>query len=244
MSFDINHPEVIEVVQRALQEDVGCGDITTNSTVAADLQAEGFFTAKQKMIVAGVELLCLLFDDVTIVKRTGESANSGDTLATVRCDARTLLTRERVSLNFLQRLSGIATLARAYVDEIAGTTATVLDTRKTTPGLRRLEKMAAHAGGATNHRMGLFDAILIKNNHITLAGGVKNAIERAQSTGGDLPIEVEVRTRGEIVDALSLGVSRLLLDNMTPGQAATEIAFILGQRCFRGSQRLKNGVAN
>ena len=238
MSFDINHPEVIEVVQRALQEDVGSGDITTNSTVAADLQAEGFFTAKQKMIVAGVELLCLLFDDVTIVKRSGESANSGDTLATVRCDARTLLTRERVSLNFLQRLSGIATLARAYVDEIAGTKATVLDTRKTTPGLRRLEKMAAHAGGATNHRMGLFDAILIKNNHITLAGGVKNAIERAQSTGGDLPIEVEVRTRGEIVDALSLGVSRLLLDNMTPGQAATEIAFIGG----RASVELSGGI--
>jgi nicotinate-nucleotide pyrophosphorylase (carboxylating) len=238
MNFDIHHPEVIAAVQRALEEDIGSGDVTTNATVAADLRAEGFFTAKQKMIVAGVELLQLLFDDVTLLKRSGDAVNAGQTIAAVRTDARTLLSRERVSLNFLQRLSGIATLARAYVDEVAGTRATVLDTRKTTPGLRRLEKMAAQAGGATNHRMGLFDAILIKNNHITLAGGIKAAVEGVQAAGTDLPIEVEVRTRGEIEEALALGVTRLLLDNMTPAQAAVEIQFIDG----RASVELSGGI--
>src|SRR5579872_2271936 len=135
-----------------------------------------------------------------------------------------LLTRERVSLNFLQRLSGVATLAAKFVEAIEGTGVRILDTRKTTPGLRILEKMAAAAGGVVNHRMGLYDAVLIKNNHIRLAGGVGEAIERARIAGK--PIEVEVRSRGEIEEALSLGAARMLLDNMTPGQAAEEIRFI------------------
>src|SRR5579872_6711574 len=135
-----------------------------------------------------------------------------------------LLTRERVSLNFLQRLSGVATLAAKFVEAIEGTGVRILDTRKTTPGLRILEKMAAAAGGAVNHRMGLYDAVLIKNNHIRLAGGVRTAIERARST--QKPIEIEVRTRAEIEDALACGAHRLLLDNMSPQQAAVEIRFI------------------
>lgn len=237
MIFDIDHPEVIDAVHRAIYEDVGSGDVTTDATVAADLMAEGVFRAKQDLVVAGTELLRLLFEDVRIRKRSGEAAVKGDTIAIVHGPARRMLTRERVALNFLQRLSGVATLARAYVNAVAGTGATVIDTRKTTPGLRRLEKMAARAGGVTNHRMGLFDAILIKNNHITLAGGVTNAIERA-CAASDLPVEIEVRTRAEIDEALAAGATRLLLDNMTPAEAREEIRHI----AKRASVELSGGI--
>ena len=235
--FNIDHPEVIDAVHRALYEDIGTGDVTTDSTVPEDLPAEGYFRAKQKLVVAGVELLHLLFDNVQILKYSGTPAEPGDTLAVIKGSARTLLTRERVALNFMQRLSGIATLAREYVDAVAGTRATVLDTRKTTPGLRRLEKMAAASGGVTNHRIGLFDAILIKNNHITIAGGVRPAIERARAAS-DLPVEIEVRSRHEIDEALALGVSRLLLDNFSPADAAVEIRHIAG----RASVEISGGV--
>jgi nicotinate-nucleotide pyrophosphorylase (carboxylating) len=234
--FEIDHPEVIAVVRRALDEDIGTGDVTTDSCVPRGLFAEGFFAARAPMVAAGVELLKLIFDDVTLLKESGDSAADGDVLATVRGDARTLLTRERVSLNFLQRLSGVATLARAYFDAVAGTGCTILDTRKTTPGLRRLEKMAAAAGGATNHRMGLFDAVLIKNNHIAMAGGIRPAVEGARKSG--MPVELEVRTHDEIGEALSLGVKHLLFDNMTPRQAAEEIRFVAG----RAKVELSGGI--
>jgi nicotinate-nucleotide pyrophosphorylase (carboxylating) len=241
MIFAIDHPEVVDAVRRALDEDVGNGDITTDSVVPADLKGEGVFSAKQSMTVAGVELLHLLFNDVTLLKRSGDRAVHGDALAMVRGPARMLLTRERVALNFLQRLSGIATLARAYVDAVAGTGVTVLDTRKTTPGLRRLEKMAAHAGGVTNHRMGLYDAVLIKNNHIAIAGGVSAAMERANAAT-DFPIEVEARTRHEIEQALALGASRVLLANMTAQQAAAEIQFIRDRTGGRVAVELSGGI--
>jgi nicotinate-nucleotide pyrophosphorylase (carboxylating) len=176
------------------------------------------------MTLAGIELLQILFNDVELLKHSGDRAHPGDELAIVRGPARLLLTRERVSLNFFQRLSGIATLAAKFVAAVDGTGVRILDTRKTTPGLRVLEKMAAAAGGIVNHRMGLYDAILIKNNHIRLAGGVSIAIDRARAA--NKPIEIEVRTRPEIEEALGCGASRLLLDNMTPHHAATEIAFI------------------
>lgn len=227
MIFDIYHPEVVDGVNRALYEDIGTGDITTDSCVPETLLAEGYFTAREPMTVAGVELLHLIFSDVKLLKHSSDAATGGDTLAVVRGTARTLLTRERVALNFLQRLSGIATLARTYVDAVAGTGCAILDTRKTTPGLRRVEKMAALAGGVTNHRLGLFDAVLIKNNHIELAGGVRAAVEGARQTGE--PIELEVRTHHEIEEALSLGLGHLLLDNMTSAQAAEEIRFIAGR---------------
>src|SRR6266849_5093159 len=140
MAFDISHPEVVDAVDRALAEDIGSGDVTTDAVVPAGLRAEGYFLAKQSLIVAGVELLSHLFDEVELLKHSGNAAERGDTLAVVRDTARRMLTRERTALNFLQRLSGVATLARAYVDSVAGTSATILDTRKTTPGLRRLEK--------------------------------------------------------------------------------------------------------
>jgi nicotinate-nucleotide pyrophosphorylase (carboxylating) len=228
MKFDITHPDVRRAVEIALEEDIRTGDITTDSTIPADLQAEGHFVAKQEMTLAGVELLALLFDNVLLKHASGDRLEPGDEIATVHGPARMLLTRERVALNFLQRLSGVATLAAKYVAAVEGTGAQILDTRKTTPGLRVLEKMAAAAGGIVNHRMGLWDAVLIKNNHIRLAGGVRVACERAMERAKPLGItvQVEVRTRAEIEEALACGVTLLLLDNMTPTQAAEEIRFI------------------
>jgi nicotinate-nucleotide pyrophosphorylase (carboxylating) len=224
MTFDISHPDVRAAVERALAEDLGSGDITTNCVIAADAQAEARFVAKQDMTVAGIELLALLFDSPQLNKKSGDRATVGEELARVRGDSRKLLTRERVSLNFLQRLSGVATLAARFVAEVRGTGVRILDTRKTTPGLRVLEKMAAAAGGVINHRMGLYDAVLIKNNHIRLAGGVRKAMQQARNSGK--PIEVEVRTRAEVEEALACGASRILLDNMTPDEAAIEVGLI------------------
>jgi len=224
MIFEITHPDVRRAVEAALAEDVGAGDITTHATIPAELQAEARFVAREPMTVAGVELLPLLFDSPVLKVSSGTKLQLGEKVGTVRGPARLLLTRERVALNFLQRLSGIATLAARFVAAVEGTGVRIQDTRKTTPGLRVLEKMAAAAGGVVNHRMGLNDAVLIKNNHIRLAGGVAVAVGRARALRQ--PIEVEVRTRAEIEEALACGASRLLLDNMTPEQAAAEIRFV------------------
>jgi len=188
MTFDVSHPEIRDAVRRALEEDIGSGDITSQATVPAELVAGGKFVARQPLVVAGVELLPLIYEMRGGVERlelaaaSGDAVKAGRAVAIVRGRARTLLECERVALNFLQRLSGVATLAHRYAEAVAGTGCRVLDTRKTTPGLRRLEKMAVAAGGAANHRMGLFDAILIKNNHIAAAGGVRPALERARTT--------------------------------------------------------------
>ncbi|MGH9720470.1 MAG: carboxylating nicotinate-nucleotide diphosphorylase, partial [Bryobacteraceae bacterium] len=204
--IEVRHPDVIDVVARALAEDIGPGDVTTEACVPADARARGVFLAREAQVVAGVELLELIYEmrggveELSLEKRSGDSASPGDTLARVRGPARTLLTCERTALNFLQRLGGIATIAAQFVSRVAGTRCQVLDTRKTTPGLRRLEKSAAAAGGVTNHRMGLYDAVLIKNNHIAAARGVRAAIERARSSA--LPLEIEVRTPEEIAAAL------------------------------------------
>jgi nicotinate-nucleotide pyrophosphorylase (carboxylating) len=224
MKFDITHPDVQRAVEAALAEDVGAGDITTDSCVPEGLPAEALYVAREPMTVAGVELLAVLFDNAVLKVCSGSCLQPGQEIARVRGPARLLLTRERVALNFLQRLSGIATLAARFVAAVEGTGVRIQDTRKTTPGLRVLEKMAAAAGGVVNHRMGLYDAVLIKNNHISLAGGVRAAVERARALGK--PIEIEVRTRAELEEALSGGASRLLLDNMTPEQAAAEIRFV------------------
>jgi nicotinate-nucleotide pyrophosphorylase (carboxylating) len=240
MIFDVHHQEIQDAVARAFLEDVGTGDITSEACIPEGLRAEGHFTARQPMVVAGVEVLTLMFDKVTFHKRSGDRAADGEVLATVRSRARKILTRERVALNFLQRLCGVATTGRAYVDAVAGTNCKILDTRKTTPGLRRLEKQAAAAGGVVNHRMGLYDAILIKNNHLAIAGGVRQAVEAAKPVAAneDVVLEVEVRTRPEVEQALSLGVTHLLLDNMTPAQAAEEIRFIAG----RATVELSGGI--
>jgi nicotinate-nucleotide pyrophosphorylase (carboxylating) len=213
-----------EIVQRALDEDIGTGDATSELCVPADRQATGRFITRQPIVLAGVEVLSLLYEDPDLKLANGTPLEAGGEIAVVRGNARRLLSRERVALNFLQHLSGIATLARKYVDAVAGTGCRILDTRKTTPGLRKLEKMAALAGGVTNHRMGLYDAVLIKNNHITAAGGVRAAL--ATTTDTLLPVEIEVRTRAELDDALASGAKRLLLDNLSPAEASEWIRII------------------
>lgn len=225
-----------EIVARALAEDIGSGDVTTANTVPATLRAEGTFFAKQDLVLAGSELLPLIFGDIKMNHADGDFVHKGEALATVRGTAQYLLTHERVALNFLQQLSGIATLTRRYVEQTHGTKCRILDTRKTTPGLRALEKLATKAGGAVNHRMGLYDAILIKNNHIDLAGGVNVAVELAKKSG--LPVECEVRNHEELSEALDAGVKRILLDNMTPAEAAAEIQFIDG----RATVEISGGV--
>jgi len=217
-----------EIVRLALAEDVGAGDITTEACVPADRRARGRFLAREAMVAAGLEVLGELFDELTLRKRNGDTCAEGDVIAEVEGLARLLLTRERVALNFLQRLSGVATLAHRFADAVAGTGCRVIDTRKTTPGLRVLEKAAVAAGGATNHRMGLYDAILIKNNHIAAAGGVRSAIERARAASA-FPIEIEVRTREELREALTCGAAHLLLDNLNPAEAADWVREIAGR---------------
>jgi len=233
MTFDVTHPEIRDAVRRALEEDIGTGDVTSAACVPADRRAAGRFFARQDLVLAGVELLPVIYElrggveALDLHLASGDRASDGDPVATVSADAHRLLECERVALNFLQRLSGVATVARRFVDAVAGTGTQILDTRKTTPGLRRLEKMAAAAGGVTNHRMGLWDAILIKNNHVTAAGGVRQAIENARASG--LPIEIEVRTRAELDEALAAGAGHLLLDNLTPAEAADWIRYIAGR---------------
>jgi nicotinate-nucleotide pyrophosphorylase len=231
-----------ETVRWALREDIGSGDVTTRACVPADLRARGRFMAREPLVVAGLELLEVVYrerggvDNLAVLKRDGDRCAAGDVLATVRGRARTLLECERVALNFLQRLSGVATAARAFADAVQGTGCRVLDTRKTTPGLRLLEKQAAAAGGVTNHRMGLFDAVLIKNNHIAAAGGVRQAMESARGAG--LPIEIEVRTREELREALAAGAKHLLLDNLTPEEAREWVREIAG----RAKVELSGGI--
>jgi nicotinate-nucleotide pyrophosphorylase (carboxylating) len=212
-----------DLLRRFLDEDIGRGDRTTEATVRPDQRAAGQFLAKSPLILAGldiaIETFRLLDPNVEheILFRDGDPVAPGQTVAWVRGRAAALLGAERVALNLLQRLSGIATLTHAYVDAIAGTAAAILDTRKTTPGLRALEKYAVRAGGGTNHRLGLDDAMLIKENHVRLAGGVAQAIRAAQAHRGAAKwIEVEVNSLAELDEALSACPDAILLDNFTP----------------------------
>jgi nicotinate-nucleotide pyrophosphorylase (carboxylating) len=225
-----------QIVERALEEDIGSGDVTTNLCVPADRKASGRFLVREPIVVAGTELLPLIYDDMDLKAPSGSCLEAGKEIATVRGTAQRLLTRERVALNFLQHLSGIATQARKYTDAVAGTGCRILDTRKTIPGLRELDKMAVRAGGATNHRRGLFDAVLIKNNHITAAGGVRAALEATRNA--NVPVQIEVRTRAELEQALNCGAKKLLLDNLSPADAKDWIEYIAG----RATVELSGGI--
>jgi nicotinate-nucleotide pyrophosphorylase (carboxylating) len=209
-----------DVVRRALAEDLGAaGDITTEATVPADARARGRFLVKADCVLAGLDVALETFRllepgvQIRVRKADGERCAPGDVVAEVTGSARALLTGERTALNFLQRLSGVATSARRFVDAAAGRIV-VLDTRKTTPGLRLLEKYAVRAGGATNHRVGLFDAILIKDNHIRLAGGVAAAVARARARRPGMAVEVEAETLDQVDEALAAGAETILVDNM------------------------------
>jgi nicotinate-nucleotide pyrophosphorylase (carboxylating) len=214
-------PEIIESIQRALAEDIGAGDVTTDSIVPLDATMRGQIIAKQSGIIAGLDVASACFSlvdsRVTFDAQVGEgdAVQDRQLLATVSGPARALLTGERTALNFLGRMSGIATLTRQFVDAVAGTNAIILDTRKTAPGLRAVDKLAVLRGGGQNHRIGLYDMILIKDNHIDFAGGMEEAVRRAKASANGIQIEVEARSVDDVKVALGLGVERILLDNMS-----------------------------
>jgi nicotinate-nucleotide pyrophosphorylase (carboxylating) len=222
--LDLSLPrELVEAaVASALTEDLGlAGDITSEATIPVGTRAAGVLAARKAGVVAGVQLVEAAFKavdgdtHVDVLIADGGKLKAGDVIARVAGDARALLAAERVALNFLGHLSGIATLTRAYVDKVAGTRARIIDTRKTTPGLRAFEKHAVRAGGGLNHRFGLYDAILIKDNHIAAAGGIAKAMAGIRDRAGHMvKIEVEVTTLAELDQALAEGPDALLLDNM------------------------------
>ena len=215
-------PEISRSIIRALEEDIGPGDVTTNTIVPVDASLRGRIIAKQDGVVAGLEIakqvMLALNRGVNFVAEVedGSRVSRGTVLANLDGSARALLTGERTALNFLGRMSGIATLTRKFVDAIAGTNAIILDTRKTVPGLRLTDKLAVRLGGGQNHRTGLFDMVLIKDNHIDFAGSITAAVQRVRVSGLTLEIEVETRSLDDVREALTLGVERILLDNMSP----------------------------
>jgi nicotinate-nucleotide pyrophosphorylase (carboxylating) len=217
-------------IRRFLAEDVGRGDVTSDRVVPKAARARAAMVARQACVVAGLSLAKTVFltidPEIAFADRAsdGDRVAAGAVLAVIEGPAGPLLTGERVALNLVQRLSGIATLTRAYVDAIAGTGACVSDTRKTTPGLRVFEKYAVHVGGGRNHRMGLYDAILIKDNHRAIAGGAAAAVMAARQADGEaMPVQVEVDALADLPRVLDLGVDAVLLDNMTPPQVAEAV---------------------
>jgi nicotinate-nucleotide pyrophosphorylase (carboxylating) len=232
-----------EIVARALAEDVGDGDVTTTATVPDSARARAVISQKAPGVVFGLDVAEETFralDPELAIERLVEEGvwrERGEVVA-LEGSARAILTGERTALNFLQRLSGVATMAARAVRAVQGTGATILDTRKTTPGLRALEKAAVAAGGATNHRAGLYDAILIKENHAALAGGVGEAVRRARAAAPALALEVECRTLAEVDEALAAGAPRLLLDNMSVEQLREAARHVAGRAKLEASGRV------
>ncbi len=217
-----NNPQVDSIISLAMNEDIGTGDITTLSTIPADKNAFGRFIAKEDMIICGIDLAKYVFSKVdtsiefTANFKDGDKVVKGDVIATVSGNAQNVLTGERTALNFMQRLTGIATRTACAVAEVKGTNAKIADTRKTTPGMRVLEKYAVRAGGGTNHRFNLADGVLIKDNHIAVSGGITAAIKNARNNiPHTLKIEVEVETIEQLNEALEAGADIIMLDNMT-----------------------------
>jgi nicotinate-nucleotide pyrophosphorylase (carboxylating) len=227
-------PDLAQIVATALAEDLGSGDVTTAATVPPAARARGLITQKAPGVVFGLDPAEQTFralDPEASLRRLvseGEWRERGQVME-IEGRAAALLSAERTALNFLQRLSGVATMAARCVQAVEGTGARILDTRKTTPGLRALEKAAVAAGGATNHRAGLYDAILIKENHATIAGGVAAAVRMAREREPDLHLEVEARNLDEVDEALAAGAPRILLDNMDPDQLRSAVAHVGGR---------------
>lgn len=246
-----NNPQVEQIITLALNEDIGTGDITTLSTIPADKTALGRFVAKEDMILCGIDLAAHIFarvDPSIELKanfKDGDAVKKGDVIAVVSGNAQNVLTGERTALNFMQRLTGIATRTHASVAEVAGTNAKITDTRKTTPGLRVLEKYAVRVGGGTNHRFNLADGVLIKDNHIAVSGGIQNAVKNARAViPHTLKIEVEVETKEQLAEALDAGADIIMLDNMSndlmrecvgivAGRALVEASGNMGEKSLR-----------
>jgi nicotinate-nucleotide pyrophosphorylase (carboxylating) len=232
-----------EVVRRALAEDLGWGDVTTEATVPSELRARGIILSKCSCVIAGLDVAAEAFsqlDPGCVFERKftdGDRIAPGDIVAELRGQAASMLTAERTALNFLQRLSGIASLTRRFVDA-AGGGIIVLDTRKTTPTLRALEKYAVRAGGGTNHRAGLDDGVLIKDNHVRLAGGVAEAVKRMKEDDPEMPIEVEAQSLAQVDEAIAAGADIILVDNLPIEEIREAVTRVKG----RAKVELSGGV--
>lgn len=238
------------LIRSALAEDVGAGDWTTLWTVPEDHTADAVIIAKASGVLSGLDVAAAVFRTLdehlalAALVEEGAAVEPGTEVMRLSGSARTILTGERVALNLLQRLSGVATLTRRYVEAVAGTGARILDTRKTTPGLRALEKRAVRAGGGENHRFGLHDMVLIKENHVSAAGGIGAAVDRvrAQNRLG-LAVEVEATTLDEVREALAAGVDRVLLDNMDPSRLREAVALVRAHPEPRPETEASGGVS-
>ncbi|HEY6431826.1 MAG TPA: carboxylating nicotinate-nucleotide diphosphorylase [Acetobacteraceae bacterium] len=239
------------LVRAALLEDLGrAGDITTSAIVPADARASTALVARQPGVVAGLDLALLAFRliepalEISVARPDGSRVGSGDVVATIRGPARGMLTAERTALNFLCHLSGVATATAAVVEAVRGHKAQIVCTRKTMPGLRAVEKYALRAGGGSNHRFGLDDAVLIKDNHVAIAGGIREALERARAGVGHLvKIELEVDTLAQLDTALAFGVDAVLLDNMGPDMLREAVAMVGGRAITEASGRITPATA-
>lgn len=233
-NFPLTDTEIAALIDIAFKEDIGSGDVTAQSVIPENAQLSATMNAREDMVLAGLPLIEPIFarlDETVSVERLaedGEKLRAGATIAMIRGSARALLSAERTALNILQHLSGIATLTRRYVSSIEGTGATLLDTRKTIPGLRKLGKYAAACGGAQNHRMGLFDAVMIKDNHIAVAGSVAAAVVAAKAAGQS-KIQVECDTIEQVREALNAGATSLLLDNMNNETLRAAVSIVGGR---------------
>jgi nicotinate-nucleotide pyrophosphorylase (carboxylating) len=244
------NPFVLDpILRRALEEDIGHGDVTTLATIPPGVQASAELVAKEDFILSGLDVAQRVFHllavDTAFEKliEDGQAVKRGDVLAWIKGDAAVLLQGERVALNFLQRMCGVATLTAEYVRQIEGTGAIVVDTRKTTPGLRVLEKYSVRMGGGGNHRMALYDAVLIKENHIRAAGGITAAVSRARhSAPHTQKIEVEVRDLAEVTEALAAEADILLLDNMSVEELRAAVALIGGRAMTEASGGVNLGT--
>lgn len=230
------------ILRRALEEDIGTGDVTTQATIEPGTQASAELVAKEDFVLSGIgvarRVFQLLSTEIAFegLIEDGQQVRRGEVLAWIKGEAAFLLQGERVALNLLQRMSGVATLTAAYVNEVSGTQAIIVDTRKTTPGLRVLEKYSVRMGGGGNHRMALYDAVLIKENHVAAAGGITAAVSRARrSVPHTQKIEVEVRNQTEVAEALQAGADILLLDNMSLAELREAVALIGDQAVTEAS---------
>jgi len=238
-------------VRAALLEDLGrAGDLTTDAIVPADLRAECVMVSREPGVVAGLDFALIAFRlidpslEIRVDRPDGTRLSPGDTIASVRGSARAILTAERTALNFLSHLSGVASATRGIADAIAGTKAQVCCTRKTMPGLRAAQKYAVRVGGGSNHRFGLDDAVLIKDNHVAIAGGIRPAVERARAGVGHLvKIELEVDTLEQLAEALTLGIDAVLLDNMGPDMLREAVGMVAGRAITEASGRIRPETA-
>jgi len=234
-------PNMLRTIQQALAEDIGAGDVTSNAIIPAEEHLKGHIIAKQDGVISGLLVAqavyhaCNVGIECRMTTEEGQHVSKGQELMQLAGSARALLTAERTALNFMGRMSGISTMTRTYVDAVKGTRAEILDTRKTVPGLREFDKLAVKLGGGTNHRIGLYDMVLIKDNHIDFAGSIEKAVQSARNANHGLEIEVEARTLEDVAIALQMGVERIMLDNMNCEMMSRAVLLNHGQAKLEAS---------